>query len=110
MKSNNNYNDTNIKTIDNYLTQLKSILNERGGSYGSYNEVAKIQTQIIDLLRSAEGYNKLKPSTILAIEMIIHKIIRLVNSGKEKEDTLLDIAGYTLLALAEIKEDNKQRD
>lgn len=99
-----------METINNCLLELESILNNRAGSYGSYNEVAKIQTQIIDLLRSAKGYNKLKSSTILAIEMIIHKIIRLVNSGKEKEDTLMDIAGYALLALAEIKENNKKED
>ena len=95
----------NVKKEFSNNAEINEILKERESSYGSYKSIAFHHVKIIGMIRSMAGYKNLKPTTILALEMTIHKILRMVNSGKDHEDSLADIIGYITLALNEVKAD-----
>ena len=79
--------------------RTEDILTERGKQYGTFKDHAAI-TQI--LKEAALGHAKLKNVRLTqsqreALEMIFHKIGRIVNGNPNHTDSWDDIAGYAKL-------------
>ena len=76
-----------------------AILEERGKRYGKFTEHARItqnmksEAQRILHKRSVE----LKPDQAEALDMIFHKIGRILNGDPDYADSWRDIAGYAQL-------------
>lgn len=81
-------------------TDITATLTERGQRYGVFREHAEITQQ---LKRVIAIYVRRKPVCFLApdqqeaLDMICHKIGRIINGDPDYADTWHDIAGYAQL-------------
>lgn len=87
--------------------KVDEILEERGKRYGKFTGHAKI-TQAIKhtLAYDQEKWHKLTDDKKEALEMIAHKIGRILNGDPEYDDSWDDIAGYAKLVADEIRRKN----
>lgn len=76
---------------------IEKILQERRSRYGDFKEHARITQGIKTLLSSAKGYQDMSSDKREALEMIAHKIGRIVNGDPEYKDSWLDCIGYARL-------------
>lgn len=80
-------------------TKVDAILNERAKDYGKFIEGAEIMQM---LKRLVHGYIEARGTPLAfdqreAIDMIIHKLGRIINGNPDKTDHWSDIAGYATL-------------
>ena len=79
---------------------IDKILDERGARYGKFVDVAKatwdIQGAAWESL-SREKLESMSPDQIIAIDMICHKLARIVVGDADYLDNWVDIAGYAQL-------------
>jgi hypothetical protein len=85
-------------------TDLTSLLAEREGIYGSFDEVAET-AQDLKLVLKARDLKTLSPSMLEALDMICNKMARVVNGDPYYIDSWHDIAGYAQLVVDELRED-----
>lgn len=81
-------------------TDVDATLAERGSRYGKFKDHAeitqKLKNQIADF-RFIHKKPPLSPDQQEALDMICHKIGRIVNGDPNYADSWLDIAGYAKL-------------
>jgi hypothetical protein len=85
------------------LTVVDNTLAERGSRYGAFNTHAEITQSLKTLLRSYQGWHRLSDSQAEALEMIAHKIGRIINGDPNYADSWHDIAGYASLVDKELQ-------
>lgn len=78
-------------------TNLDATLDERGSRYGEFLGNAVIAQELKLCARSFEGWEKLEPDMCEALDMIFHKIARILNGDPRYPDSWHDIAGYAQL-------------
>ncbi|NCX92511.1 MAG: hypothetical protein EBX03_13180 [Rhodobacteraceae bacterium] len=66
-------------------------------SYGSFDEHARIAQEIKNTLRSGESWSQCNKEMKEALDMIAHKIGRIVNGDPRYKDSWTDLAGYATL-------------
>jgi hypothetical protein len=81
---------TNAVSIDSTLT-------ERGKRYGSFDEHARITQNIKRAMQDSPNWNALSDDKKESLEMLAHKIGRILNGDPEYHDSWHDIIGYTKL-------------
>ena len=86
---------------DNTVT-VDSTINERGERYGKFNEGANIMQTLKNVMRETDGWERLTASQREALEMIQHKIGRVLNGDPNYDDNWRDICGYSQLILDEL--------
>lgn len=84
------------------LTQpdaLTSTLTERGGRYGAFKGHAEVSQELKEVVWKALliREKRLEPDQLEALEMIMHKIGRIINGDANYLDNWVDIAGYSML-------------
>ena len=75
---------------------IKETLNQRQSQYGSFEDVAMITEQMVDVMRKGY-YENLAYNQKMALYMICSKIARIVNGNPNHKDSWHDIAGYATL-------------
>lgn len=81
------------------MDTIDEILTERGSRYGPFSSHARITQEIkrvINLHIKVSGYDFMADQ-VEALEMIAHKIGRIVNGDPDYIDSWDDIAGYAKL-------------
>ncbi len=81
------------------IQSTEEILTERGNRYGKFSGHAKVTQAIKDVIRSGVSYSQCTPAQIEALEMIAHKIGRIVNGDPHYDDSWKDICGYSQLVV-----------
>jgi hypothetical protein len=81
---------------------VDSTINERGERYGKFNDGADIMQTLKNVMRETDGWERLTPSQREALEMIQHKIGRVLNGDPNYDDNWRDICGYSQLILDEL--------
>jgi hypothetical protein len=79
---------------------ITEILDERGKRYGKFKDHAAIAQELKQALyRHMETVSKVDPDAdqLEALEMICHKLARIVNGDPDYADSWVDIAGYAQL-------------
>lgn len=78
---------------------INTTLNERGKRYGTFQGHAEISQRLKGVLRKFEAERgcDLEPDQREALEMIAHKIARIINGDPDYADSWHDIAGYAQL-------------
>lgn len=78
---------------------IGDVLNERGSRYGPFAEHAKVTWCLKTVLnkRLSERDVVLRPFQQEALDMICHKLGRIVNGDPDYDDSWTDIAGYAQL-------------
>lgn len=79
-------------------TNIKSILDERGSRYGVFTGHADITQRLKYVMRTSnDRWDRLDTDQQEALEMIAHKIGRILNGDPNYDDSWIDIAGYAKL-------------
>jgi hypothetical protein len=81
---------------------IDTILTERGTRYGPFAGHAHITQMLKDDMRGTARWHKLTPSQAEALEMIAHKIGRILNGDPNYDDSWRDIGGYAELIVKQL--------
>jgi hypothetical protein len=78
---------------------IDEILDERGKRYGKFKDHATISQTLKHVVygAAAEQSTKLANDQVEALDMICHKIARILNGDPNYADSWIDIAGYAQL-------------
>lgn len=81
------------------MSQLNDILNERGARYGTFAGQAEISQHLKIVVRSYldKRSKVLADDQMEAVEMICHKLARIINGDPDYHDSWTDVAGYSQL-------------
>lgn len=80
------------------LTDVTQVLEERGKRYGTFRRHAEIAHGLKSLAAVYYNYkNPMEPDQREALDMIFHKIARIINGDPNYADSWVDIAGYAKL-------------
>jgi len=83
---------------------IEDVLEERGKRYGSFDTHADIAQELKEVMRAAPAWHNLPSNDMLeALEMIQHKIARILNGDPTYDDNWIDIAGYATLIAERLK-------
>lgn len=104
-----------VKVNDSTYEKLKpfvphnteALITERGSRYGKFKDGAEIMRDLKHVMHEVDGWGKLTPSQKEALDMIQHKIGRILNGDPTYDDSWKDIAGYATLIVEELNGVNK---
>ena len=88
-----------------YGDVIDEVLEERGKRYGSFTSHANIAQELKKVMTASENWNDLEDDQKEALEMIQHKIARILNGDSIYDDNWIDIAGYSTLIVNRIKKE-----
>ena len=77
---------------------INEILEERGKSHGDFENNSLISQRMKFAARDGKSFGELYPFEREALDMIVHKIARIVSGDPHFNDHWDDIAGYATLA------------
>lgn len=93
--------------LNDCIGSTESLIAERGTRYGKFKDGADIMQSLKDTMRDVGGWNNLTASQKEALDMIQHKIGRILNGDPTYDDSWKDIAGYATLIVNELNEEIK---
>ena len=101
---------TLVGSIGKTSTPTETILAERGTRYGPFTGQAEISQQLKGVVRSFEASRgcDLDPDQREALEMICHKMARILNGDPNYHDSWADIAGYAKLVADRLETGKEQ--
>lgn len=79
------------------MTNTDELLAERGKTHGDYADHANITQNLKDAMRDEPGWNRLDPMQRETLEMIAHKIGRILAGNPNFADHWDDLCGYARL-------------
>ncbi len=79
------------------MTAINSTLAERGARYGSFSGHARITQGIKRAMADSPNWARLADDQREALEMVAHKIGRILNGDQNYRDSWHDIIGYVRL-------------
>lgn len=79
------------------MADVNAILSERGARYGTFVGHAKITQDLKSAMYEHQNWAGLPDDVKESLEMIVHKIGRIVNGDPEYPDSWDDISGYAKL-------------
>lgn len=79
------------------MSDISKTLEERGQRYGSFKGHGAIAQRIKEAMHRADNWEKLSPAQKEALDMIAHKIARILNGDPNYADSWHDIVGYAKL-------------
>lgn len=85
-----------------FTSPTEALITERGSRYGKFKDGADIMQSLKDTMRDVDGWNNLTASQKEALDMIQHKIGRILNGDPTYDDSWKDIAGYATLIVNEL--------
>lgn len=83
---------------------IEAILNEREKTHGDFRDHADITQRIKMTMYNSVKWTSLTPSQRESLEMIAHKIGRVLAGNPDHHDHWVDIAGYAQLVANQLKE------
>ena len=82
---------------------IEEVLNQRQATYGSFTKNAEVSQMLKYFMTQGTNYKQMPVPHREALEMIVHKIARIVNGDPNYIDNRVDIIGYSQLVIEEIK-------
>lgn len=79
------------------MTDINTTLGERGQRYGDFTKHAAVAQDIKRALFDCRARESLPAYQVEALEMIAHKMARIVNGDPNYHDSWHDIVGYAKL-------------
>ena len=89
--------------------KLASVLSERGSRYGTLMGNATISQGLKEILHNSTNWEAMPPDMREALDMIVHKISRIVEGDFNYDDSWIDISGYSTLIVERLHLTLKQR-
>lgn len=88
--------------LNDCIGSTEALIAERGARYGKFKDGAEIMQELKGVMRSVDGWSNLSPSQKEALDMIQHKIGRILNGDPNYDDNWKDVAGYATLIVNEL--------
>src|SRR6059058_4295694 len=85
------------------MSEVDEILDQGVWTHGDFADVAGVDQALKEAVRRGRNWGKLSASHRAAIEMIVHKIARVLAGDPDEPDHFLDIQGYAGLVLRDIR-------
>lgn len=85
---------------------IETTLEERGSQYGKFVDGARIMQELKITMMNTDGWNNLSYAQQESLEMIAHKIGRILNGNPNLRDHWHDLAGYSTLIVKIIDGEN----
>jgi hypothetical protein len=79
------------------MAEIDVTLEERGARYGKFKNQATISQALKDVMQMTDGWARLSCDQCESLEMVVHKIARILNGDPNYSDSWVDIAGYAKL-------------
>lgn len=76
---------------------VKSLLNERNGRYGSFEGHARLAQKLKQVMHNSPNWPMLTDVQREGLDMVQHKIARMLNGDPTYIDNVIDIVGYSML-------------
>ena len=90
------------------MANIDKTLEQRGNRYGEFNEHARITQNLKKAMHDSPNWEGLSDDKKEALEMVQHKIGRILNGDPEYHDSWYDIIGYVKLVEGTLEgEENK---
>lgn len=86
---------------------VKALLDERQKTHGPYEEKAWTIQHLKKAMRASFGWSKLSPTQAESLDMIVHKIGRILTGDPNHPDHWEDIIGYAELAKRHLGKDQE---
>jgi hypothetical protein len=86
------------------MSTIDTTLAERGSRYGAFTGHAKITQDMKRAMVAAPKWAGLRDDQKEALEMVVHKIGRILNGDPDYQDSWTDIIGYTRLVEVDLIE------
>lgn len=83
--------------------EIRKVLDERGGRYGSFAKNAEICQGLKAIARRSPSWERMRAPQREAIEAIFGKLSRILTGDPEYLDSWVDLQGYSKLSTDEIK-------
>lgn len=99
------YHDGKVWTREEFESVSATVdatVEERGSRYGAFKDGADIMQSLKTVMRDTPNWSSLTPSQREALEMIQHKIGRILNGDPNYTDSWHDIQGYARLVEEEL--------
>jgi len=90
--------------------EVDELLAERGVRYGEFDELAEISQNLKVTIGSSGNFNELDADQQESLEMIAHKIARILNGDPNYVDSWADIAGYAQLVAQRLERDTREAE
>ena len=84
------------------MSTIDATLAERGNRYGAFTGHAQITQDLKDTMQNTPNWRSLQADQKEALEMVAHKIGRILNGDPNYIDSWTDIIGYTRLVEARL--------
>ena len=81
---------------------IEEVLEKRQATYGGFTRNAETSQHMKYFMAQGTNYKQMPVAHREALEMIIHKIARIVNGDFNYIDNWIDICGYSQLVIEEI--------
>jgi hypothetical protein len=79
------------------MSDIESVLTERGSRYGDFSDHARITQNLKRAMADSPRWGILQDDQREALEMLAHKIGRILNGDPDYVDSWTDIVGYARL-------------
>ena len=79
------------------MTDVTEVLEERGSRYGAFVDHARITQNLKTMMTNSRNWKTLPDDMKESLEMVAHKIGRILNGDPNYADSWVDIAGYAKL-------------
>jgi hypothetical protein len=87
------------------MTDIETTLEQRGNRYGKFADHARITQNIKRAMQDSPNWPKLRDEQKETLEMLAHKIGRILNGDPDYHDSWHDIIGYTKLVADTLQAD-----
>lgn len=88
---------TGTITISANKDSTIAVLDERAKNYGPFKDMAAITQSFKEILHTAPSWKNMQADQQESLEMIVHKMARILNGQPDYADSWVDIAGYARL-------------
>lgn len=87
---------------------VEATLKERGRVHGPFDQHSVIAQELKAAMRRAPGWAMLSPDAMEGLEMIQHKVARILNKGWMCADSWHDVAGYAVLVEKRLRKEGAE--
>lgn len=89
--------DWNSMLITESQDSTVEVLTERAKNYGKFSNIGQLTQTFKSIMREAPSWPSMQPDQKESLEMIVHKLARILNGNPDYADSWVDIAGYARL-------------
>ena len=86
-----------MKPVEKIETTIEDTLKERGGNYGAFEDHALLCQEMKHTVQQHPNWDLLDADMKESLEMIMHKMARIINGNPTYVDSWTDISGYATL-------------